>query len=112
MVRPRLALVALALAAAAVASPAEARSDHVWVFFRDHGALSRPGPARDRALAEAASRVTPRALARRAKVGDALDDRDLPPDPGYIAAVAARGGIRTTSCWLNAVSVEAPSESL
>jgi subtilisin family serine protease len=84
------------------------------------------GPARDRALADAAQRITPRALARRAKAArerselgrlaaspPLLDDRDLPPDPTYIAAVAARGGaVRTRSSWLNAVSVAAPAESL
>ncbi len=93
-----------------------------WVFFRDRGAMGREGPARDLALADAARRITPRALARRAKAVRAamsssalLDDRDLPPDPAYIAAVAARAGagaIRTRSSWLNAVSVAAPPESL
>jgi subtilisin family serine protease len=97
-------------ASAVTASP-------VWVFFRDRGALAEPGPARDRALAVAASRVTPRALERRARRGapgaPGLDDRDLDPDPAYVAAIAALGGsIRTTSGWLNAVSVEAPAESL
>ena len=92
----------------------EASAAPVWIFFRDRGTLSRPGPDRDRALQLAAARVTPRALARRARRGaPGLDDRDLDPDPSYVAAIAARGGsIRTTSSWLNAVSVEAPAESL
>lgn len=102
------------VASIAVASPAAAAP--VWIFFRDHGALSLPGTARDRALA--AARVTPRAMERRAKAARErgiarIDDLDLPPDPAYVAAVTARGGaIRTTSAWLNAVSVEAPAESL
>src|SRR6185437_11101828 len=66
---------------------------------------------------EATARITPRALARRAKAaherGTAPADVDLPPDPSYIAAVTSRGGsIRTVSAWLNAISVEAPVESL
>jgi subtilisin family serine protease len=119
-----------AIPAPAIPAPAiPAASPAMWVFFRDRGALDWPGRARDHALADVARRITPRALARRAKAarerselgGPAttaappalLDDRDLPPDPGYIAAVAARGGaIRTRSGWLNAVSIAAPAESL
>lgn len=103
-----------------------------WIFFLDRGAVGATGPVRVAALADAAERVTPRALARRAKAsreraardapmrpsksvvpetrGDAslIDDRDLGPDPAYVAAVAARGAtIRTRSSWLNAVSAEA-----
>src|SRR6185437_15367582 len=96
------------------ATPASGAS---WVFFRDRGALAVPGPARDVALREATARITPRALARRAKAaherGTAPADVDLPPDPSYIAAVTSRGGsIRTVYAWLNAISVEAPVESL
>ena len=120
-----LAAAVIAVAAPAVSSPAPAPA--TWVFFRDHGALDAAGPARDRALADAARRITPRALARRAKAArerstlggtataplSPLDDQDLPPDPAYVTAVAAHGGaIRTRSSWLNAVSVAAPAESL
>ncbi len=105
----------------------DAAAAPAWVFFRDRGALEVNGPAREKALAEAAQRITPRALARRAKAARPagqpahpaqpstalLDDQDLPPDPAYVAAVAARAGaIRTRSGWLNAVSVEAAPESL
>ena len=104
----------------AASSPSAASSETVWVFFRDRGAIDMPGPARDRARAEARAHVSPRALARRAKAarergGDpvALDERDLPPAPEYIAAIESRGGvIRTRSSWLNAVSATAPPESL
>jgi len=126
-----LALLALLARPVAVsAEPARAASP-VWIFFTDLGALGTPGPAREAALAQASRRITQRAVARRAKAarerlasgGGAagipsasqapLDIRDLPPDPAYVAAVAARGGtIRTRSAWLNAVSIEAPAESL
>jgi subtilisin family serine protease len=112
----------------ATAAAAPVPRTAVWVFFRDRGTWNEAGPARESALADAARRITPRALARRAKAarertengtgtGPApaalLDDRDLPPDPAYVAAVAERGGaIRTRSSWLNAVSVAAPAESL
>ena len=109
----------LACQAGAAAATQPARTAPAWVFFRDHGALAVKGPARDEALAEAARKITPRALARRAKATRAggrtalLDDLDLPPDPAYVAAVAARAGaVRTRSSWLNAVSVEAAPESL
>ena len=131
---PRAALI-LAMAALAIGTPAAAgrAPAPMWIFFRDHGALDVAGPARDRALAEAARRITPRALARRAKAArersglgslvapaptrapapPLLDDRDLPPDPAYVAAVVSRGAaIRTRSSWLNAVSVASPTESL
>jgi len=118
-------------AASVSAEQGKATAPAAWVFFRDRGSLSMKGAARDRALADAARRITPRALARRSKAARAaerlaqsadarlpspkalLDDRDLPPDPAYVAAVAARAGaIRARSCWLNAVSVEAAPESL
>ncbi|HXL15753.1 MAG TPA: hypothetical protein VN972_06700, partial [Methylomirabilota bacterium] len=59
-------------AAGAHAAPAPApHASPAWVFFRDHGALAVKGPARDEALAEAARKITPRALARRAKAAGA-----------------------------------------
>jgi hypothetical protein len=127
LVRP----VAPARAEPAAPAPAEAESSGpahaeaepaapAWIFFTDRGELEKPGLAREAALAETSRRITPRALARRAKAalesGDPaapLDDRDLPPDPAYVAGVAARGAtIRTHSAWLNAVSVEASAASL
>ncbi len=145
---PRALVLVLAIAAVAGSvggvgeAGAEARASEargarggaapVWVFFSDRGATSRRGPARDAALAEALGRITPRAIARRAKAAREAErraeagdresrrsrtappqDLDLPPDPAYVSAVAARGGaIRTRSSWLNAVSVEAAPESL
>ena len=95
-----------------------------WVFFRDRGAYQSTGLARDRALAEAFAKVTPRALARRAKAtrernpgralpANAVDLLDCPPDPAYVAAVTAAGGsIRTTSAWLNTVSIDASPDAI
>ncbi len=124
-----------AYAAAIGTEPKEPDPSSVWVFFRDRGAIDTRGPARAAALADAAERLTPRALARRAKASrermalvargastrpperdvagasseaSLIDDRDLGPDPGYVAALAAEGAtIRTRSSWLNAVSVDA-----
>jgi subtilisin family serine protease len=111
--------LALFLVFATAGPPATASGAPFWIFFRDRGALSRRGPARDAALQEVAKRVTPRALARRAraareiKAATTSDELDLPPDPAYVAAVGARcESIRTRSSWLNAVSVEAAPESL
>ena len=90
-----------------------------WVFFRDHGS----GAALDSALAAAERLLSPRAVARRAKAmrergarapADRLvDERDLEPAAAYVSAVGDAGGrIRTTSRWLNAVSVEADAEAV
>jgi hypothetical protein len=88
------------------------------VFFRDRG----PGAGSDSALAAAAGAISPRALARRLKAArergedtgrPLLDERDLEPDPGYVASVEASGArLRTVSRWLNAVSVEAPAAAI
>jgi subtilisin family serine protease len=84
---------------------------HAWVFFKDKGpevaAALRGDPP---------SALTPRALARRARRRTApglFDERDLPPSPAHLAAVQATGArVRTTSRWLNAVTVEAESAQL
>lgn len=89
---------------AATLSPPEADVP-AWVFFRDRG---------DEALAPALERarqaLAPRALQRRIRVrGDGgVDVRDVPPAAEYVQAIAGSGAqIRTTSRWLNAVSVRA-----
>ncbi|HEX7078630.1 MAG TPA: S8 family serine peptidase [Candidatus Eisenbacteria bacterium] len=122
------ALAAVAPPAGAVAPPAAASAGvdrAYWVFFRDRGPESwiEAERARENGV------VTPRALARRARVaaarlreggatvssgaaaGDAL--LDFPPAEPYVAAVTAAGGrIRVRSRWLNAVSVAAPAGAL
>ena len=92
----------------AAAEPGEA----TWVFFRDKGL--DPG-ARDLALQARSAELSSRALARRQRVrGDGgVDERDLDLDPGYVEAVLATGAVhRTTSRWLNAISVTADTAQL
>lgn len=79
----------------------------MWVFFRDKGGAEDLGIADVREKARQG--LSPRALARRAKVrGDAVVDAlDLPVDGRYVQAVEALSGkVRVRSRWLNAVSVE------
>lgn len=76
-----------------------------WVFFTD-----RDGAERDpAALAAARDALSPRALARRAKVRAAdriVDADDLPPARAYMDWLSERGiFVRAESRWLNAVSV-------
>ena len=80
----------------------------VWVFFEDKGL--EPGTELDAAILEAERRLSPRALRRRAKVrsGPLTDVRDAPVCRAYMQAVLATGARhRSTTGWLNAVSVEA-----
>lgn len=99
-------LVALAtLAAAPIAAPP--REGPTWVFFTDK-ALA--GDALERALEQQRAALSPRALARRVRVrGDrGVDVRDLPPAPAYVRAALAGGArLRSSSRWLNAITVEA-----
>jgi subtilisin family serine protease len=101
-------LLAVALPSAGMAN--EAPPSPYWVFFRDRPAASG-----------AAAVLSPRALARRAKVARArgeappaaVDDRDRDPDIAYVRAVGDAGAIlRTKSRWLNGVSVDADSAAL
>jgi len=84
----------------------------VWVYFTDKGFTSQAG------MAAAVSRenisLTPRAAARRAKVGRGqLEFLDMPVHQPYIDGVAAAGArVRHPSRWLNAVSVEIESDKL
>ncbi len=93
-----------------LASAAEAPPS--WVFFadrgRDHGALSV-------AIDDRATELSPRALARRKRVrGDrGVDARDLAPASAYVAAVLGTGArLRSSSRWLNAISVDADTTQL
>ncbi len=80
----------------------------VWVFFTDKGL---PNESAERsAIDQARSRLTERALRRRAKVrgDDVVDLRDVPVSSRYLHAVLETGAsFRVASRWLNAVSVEA-----
>lgn len=79
----------------------------VWVFFEDKGELT-PDLLRLR-LNEVEGRLSDRALARRTKTRSLflVDARDIPVRDVYIEAVEELGArIRTSSKWLNAVSVD------
>ena len=84
----------------------------VWVFFADKGV----GNERIReALHARMQELSPRALERRLRVRpDAgVDIRDLRVHPEYIDAVLSTGAtLRTTSRWLNAISIEAGTDQI
>lgn len=105
-----LRLAALLLAGSpAIAGAAEPPS---WVFFADRGS---EGVGLAAALDERATELAPRALDRRqrARSDRGVDVRDLPPAPAQVAAVLATGArLRSSSRWLNAVSVEADPAQL
>ncbi len=74
----------------------------VWVYFIDKGESENDPEI----LAAAASRLSARALARRAKVGAGLSWSDLPNSPAYLDWLRERGfEIRAESRWLAAVSM-------
>ena len=80
----------------------------VWVSFRDKGSLD--ARSLDTALTRVEEELEPRCLWRRAKVrtdGRLVDPLDLPVSARYIERIAPFvQRVRTTSRWLNAVSVE------
>lgn len=103
---PALLLLAGAPASASAAEPPS------WVFFADRG---RADAALSAALDERAAELSPRALERRRRVrGDrGVDARDLAPAPAHVAAVLATGArLRSSSRWLNAVSIDADAAQL
>lgn len=78
----------------------------VWVRFRDKGVR---GADLDAAVAAAAARLDPRALARRerrmAPGAPVVDGLDLDVAPAYLARCSATGAeLRHQSRWLNAAS--------
>lgn len=86
----------------------------VWVTFADKGVAV---DGLDAALAAAEGRLSPRALARRAKTASfearLVDARDLPLPTEYTAAVTATGARpRRASRWLNAASVDATAAQI
>lgn len=117
---PAVAQVALSQAALAKAEPRlvgelrDARGPvSVWVEFRDRGAR---GPAElARMLADAESRLTPRARARRIRAGvrPLVDERDLPVHAPYLEALRD-AGLRPygVSRWFNQAAVRVDPEGL
>ncbi|MCB9844803.1 MAG: S8 family serine peptidase [Phycisphaeraceae bacterium] len=83
----------------------------MWVFFRDRDISDQSS-----AIAAFESRADPRQIARRTLRRSApglFDARDLPVSAAYANSITDCGArIRVRSRWLNAVSVEASSETL
>lgn len=101
------------LQAALMEKPAE-EEINLWVFFTDKGIFDEERYRQ--ALAEQEKKLTPRGRARRLRVKDRrslVDFTDLPLFQQYVQGVLETGvRPRTTSRWLNAVSVKADREQL
>ena len=80
---------------------------HEWLFLKDRIAFSDNRPAQSLGISD-------RAMHRRAKVlphDQLIDALDFPLPEEYLAAIRATGAsVRSTSRWLNAVSIEATPE--
>jgi serine protease AprX len=80
---------------------------HEWLFLKDRAAFSDNMPAQSLGISD-------RAMHRRAKVlphDRLIDALDAPLPEEYLAAIRATGAIvRSTSRWLNAVSIETTPE--
>ncbi|MBI1798462.1 MAG: S8 family serine peptidase [Candidatus Eisenbacteria bacterium] len=95
------------LIAAAVASDPEPVP--VWISFADKGARGPSDLAF--ALTRARASLSARCLARRLRTGvtPLVDDRDVPLDPAYLAALRGRALVPfATSRWFNRVAVRVP----
>lgn len=80
-----------------------------WVYFRDKG------PGRLQKMEEARLTLNAKSLNRRLRHGfeDLVDEYDLPVYSLYLDSIAPYvSGVRHTSRWLNAVSVEATRPAL
>ena len=86
----------------------------VWIYFRDKGFDS--STSIDIALQESKRNLSERVAWRRGKVrsdANLVDERDLPVSGDYIQDVLNTGvRLRTTSRWLNAVSVYANANQI
>jgi serine protease AprX len=85
----------------------------VWVLFKDRGL----GPRElDDALQQVRGTLPERALVRRLKAipdSEAIGEWDLPVADDYLDSISARCKmIRTTSRWLNGVSVDATADQI
>lgn len=84
----------------------------VWIFFRDKGVGDEHLQT---ALHSRMQELSPLALERRLRVrpDTGVDERDLAVHATYVDAVLSTGAeLRTTSRWLNAVSIEASKEEI
>jgi serine protease AprX len=76
-----------------------------WIVFKDKAgnpySLSKPG-----------AYLSDRAIARRERQHIAMNERDLPVNPSYVAAVESLGAtVKNRSKWYNAVTVSLPDAS-
>lgn len=89
------------LLAVALASKAQIATNSYWVQFTDKNDSPYSIDAPEQYLSQ-------RALDRRARLGIAIDEYDLPINPQYLEAVAACGAeLINPSKWLNGVTVYA-----
>jgi len=83
------------------------------IYLKDKGTTSRTLLPSDPMYPAATAHLTPRALARRAKVlppDSLVSTDDLPIYPSYLAAVAASGAeVAETSRWFNTIMVRTDS---
>lgn len=74
--------------------------EHAWVYFKDKDGVTT-------ALANPESILSTRSLARKARFGIPVDDRDVPVNENYIAQIKSQTGItvKAKSKWFNCVHV-------
>ena len=101
-----LGIAVIVVLIASFQSAAASETVRYWVYLRDKNIGAEQ---LNRALDEAASKLTRAARERRMKEMPALVDAfDLPVSPAYVSQIAQTGAhVRRASRWLNAVSVEA-----
>jgi serine protease AprX len=112
LVRPKQPIAFSSDAANYVEKHQENGKVKVWVFFTDKRIYTK-GQFESATLA-AREKITPRAMARRAKHGvSAIEFADLPVNQRYIDLVANAGAkLRWASRWLNAASFEVDRATL
>lgn len=101
----RLVLILLALVAFGYAQ-AQIADGIYWVQFtdKDNSPYSIDNPE---------AYLSPRALERRARLGIAIDEYDIPVNPQYLQAVASCGAeLLNPSKWLNGVSVHVTNPAI
>jgi len=111
----RCVCVGLAIGSTTVwADTSSENADAVWVYFADKGYATES--AQQAAIAQLADTYDQRAIERRLNrrtLPGLFDFDDLPVSPRYINSIKENGvSVRTTSRWLNAISIEANPEQI